>query len=96
MTWDLSNIPSILRPDLEDRLARLAASADSAAADAPSRHRASLPFVWACSHFVAEACLRDRGLLAWLFAERRLDEPASEEALRQDLEANLDPAADDA
>jgi glutamate-ammonia-ligase adenylyltransferase len=82
----------VLRPALEPRLAALAARggipvAGTAASDAVA---ASLPLVWACSDFVAESCLRDAGLLAWLVGEDRLHEKATREALAQDLAS--DPA----
>ncbi len=92
MSFDLSWIPPVLRPALEPRLAALAARggipvAGTAASDAVA---ASLPLVWACSDFVAESCLRDAGLLAWLVGEDRLHEKATREALAQDLAS--DPA----
>jgi glutamate-ammonia-ligase adenylyltransferase len=92
VSFDLSWIPPVLRPALEPRLAALAARggipvAGTAASDAVA---ASLPLVWACSDFVAESCLRDAGLLAWLVGEDRLHEKATREALAQDLAS--DPA----
>ena len=56
----------------------------------------SLPTVWACSDFVADACLRDESLLPWLFTEGRLQDGTSEESLNADLAARLDPAGDEA
>ncbi|MDQ1309908.1 MAG: [glutamine synthetase] adenylyltransferase / [glutamine synthetase]-adenylyl-L-tyrosine, partial [Pseudomonadota bacterium] len=47
----------------------------------------ALPLVWACSDFVADACLRDRELLPWLFAARRLSEPQELADLERDLES---------
>ena len=92
MRHDLSRIPPVLRPALEPRLAALAArggapAGDTAASDAVA---ASLPLVWACSDFVAESCLRDAGLLAWLVGEDRLHGKATREGLAQDLAS--DPA----
>lgn len=116
MSFDLSAIPEILRPSLEQRLARLGEPAGAQcastagdgsdvaprAADAPLTNAlasgplaASLPMVWACSDFVADACLRDATLLPWLGAAGRLDEAAGVDALSSDLAANLDASADD-
>jgi glutamate-ammonia-ligase adenylyltransferase len=55
-----------------------------------------LPTVWACSDFVADACLRDERLLPWLLAEGRLHEGISEELLNADFDSRLDPAGDEA
>jgi [glutamine synthetase] adenylyltransferase / [glutamine synthetase]-adenylyl-L-tyrosine phosphorylase len=88
MDWDLTNIPAVLRPALEERLAQLAVQENVP--------RAALPMVWACSDFVADACLRDARLLPWLFDQRRLFDTATEDGLQADLESGLDPAGDDA
>jgi glutamate-ammonia-ligase adenylyltransferase len=77
-----------LRPALEERLAQLAVQENF--------RRATLPMVWACSDFVADACLRDARLLPWLFDQRRLFDTATEAGLQADLESGLDPAGDDA
>jgi glutamate-ammonia-ligase adenylyltransferase len=86
--WDLTKIPTVLRPTLEERLAQLALQENVP--------RAALPMVWACSDFVADACLRDARLLPWLFDQRRLFDTATEDGLQADLESGLDPAGDDA
>jgi glutamate-ammonia-ligase adenylyltransferase len=93
VSFDLSPVAAVLRPALEPRLASLAAqggmpAGGTAASDALA---ASLPAVWACSDFVAESCLRDAGLLAWLAGDGRLGEEATRDALLQDLAS--DPAA---
>ena len=116
MSFDLSAIPEILRPALEQRLARLGESAclqgasaaldssdvASRAADAPLTDAlasgslaGSLPMVWACSDFVADACLRDASLLPWLGAAGGLDEPVRADALESELAAGLDAFVDD-
>ncbi len=98
MAWDLTRIPSPLRPALEERLSQLTEKGPPtiAGADADGALIAALPVVWACSDFVADACLRDTGLLPWLCGERRLRERVTEESLQADFAAGLDPAGDDA
>ena len=91
MAWDLAHIPAPLRPALEERLRE--GSVPSGEGTDPC---GKLPMVWACSDFVADACLRDARLLPWLFGERRLLDTANEPTLVADLEAGLDPAGDDA
>ena len=87
MNWPLESIPSALRPAVEERLARL--DEQGGLADVPHEPGAAdaLPLVWACSDFVADACLRDRELLPWLFAARRLSEPQELADLERDLES---------
>jgi glutamate-ammonia-ligase adenylyltransferase len=62
-----------LRATLEARLQELAENGglptDGAASAALA---ATLPRVWTCSEFVAQACLRDAELLPWLAADGRL------------------------
>jgi len=93
---DLSGIPEILRPGLDARIAQLAGQGglpvEGPAADALS---SSLPFVWACSDFAADACLRDARLLGWLAGPGRTRDMATREWLAADFAAGLDPAADD-
>jgi len=87
LNWPLESIPSALRPAVEERLARL--DEQGGLADVPHEPGAAdaLPLVWACSDFVADACLRDRELLPWLFAARRLSEPQELADLERDLES---------
>jgi glutamate-ammonia-ligase adenylyltransferase len=81
-----------------DRGASPAADVRAAAAAADLRETAGtadLPRVWACSDFVADACLRDRDLLAWLFDGRRLYESIDEVGLVDDLARDVDADGDD-
>ncbi len=65
--FDTSAIPQLLQPRLGHHLAALAErDGGSAAPELLSGLADSLPRVWACSDFVAEACLRDDALLGWL------------------------------
>ena len=110
MAWDLMNIPPVLRAALAEKLAvgEMGTFTDfsSDVADAPDEKSVnvpispaasfSLPTVWACSDFVADACLRDERLLPWLAAEGRLQDGVSEQSLNADLVARLDPAGDEA
>jgi len=93
---DLSAIPAVLRPALEQRLAQLAERGGlPPGADAAGVAR-SLARVWACSDFVADACLRDAALLPWLCEAGRLHATATEEGLERELADDLAPADDDA
>jgi len=101
MDWDLSSIPPLLRPRLEERLTELGtlpfSSVSSGVVEAGrSVVPGSLPRVWTCSDFVADACLRDPTLLTWLAEGQRLARRPDERALRSDLESGLAPDADDA
>jgi glutamate-ammonia-ligase adenylyltransferase len=89
---DLSNIPPELRASLEEKMGTFPYSG-LANGDVPID---SLPVVWACSDFVAAACLRDETLLPWLFSEGRLQDGVTEDSLNADLESELDPADDEA
>jgi hypothetical protein len=51
---------------IEEKLAVLATRAAPAQSAAAVVIAADLPYVWACSSFAADACLRDTGLLQWL------------------------------
>ncbi len=102
MNWDLTHIPEVLRPALAEKLARLqdmgTETQQCLLSAAENQHVGiySLPLVWACSDFVADACLRDARLLPWLLDGRRLLEGVTEEALNAELAVGLDPAGDDA
>jgi glutamate-ammonia-ligase adenylyltransferase len=95
MHWDLTRIPTLLRPGIEQRLEQLE-ERGGLPAGVGRDQAASLPIVWACSDFVANACARDPGLLPWLMGAARLPEPATADGLAADLEADLDPKGDDA
>ena len=95
MAFDLTAVPEPLRAMLERRLETLAAQGGAPAGEAGSYDviASSLPLVWACSDFVAEACLRDPHLLSWLAAQGRLNEAATSEWLAADFAAGEDSAA---
>jgi hypothetical protein len=100
MNWDLAHIPDVLRPALAEKLARLADMGTGTQQGLPSAEEeqpaglSALPLVWACSDFVADACLRDATLLRWLCDGRQLSEGVTEDELNADLAAGLDPAGD--
>lgn len=80
--------------------ARAGASPGGTAVSDPSSVAAgrlwtTLPLVWTCSDFVAEACLRDATLLPWLAVPGRLDEAATPGVLAADLGPEIDAAPDD-
>ncbi len=98
MPLDLSRIPEILRPSLEQRLDALSGAGGLPEGDTGDRAvvAETLALVWACSDFVAESCLRDTRVLRWLADEGRLREAATREWLERDLALPADTAADDA
>ncbi|HSQ70195.1 MAG TPA: hypothetical protein VLM41_08920, partial [Steroidobacteraceae bacterium] len=95
---DSSKIPELLRPRLANHLAALAQRDGAAASlELPSRLADSLPRVWACSDFVAEACLRDEALLEWLGSTAgRLHGSADRQWLAAGLEDLIGGNDDDA
>jgi [glutamine synthetase] adenylyltransferase / [glutamine synthetase]-adenylyl-L-tyrosine phosphorylase len=97
MPFDLSRVPEPLRQALAGRIESLVErGGPPTQGDAAEDVVRSLPLVWACSDFVAEACLRDRGLLTWLAGPGRLHEASTREWLEADLAAEAAGAADDA
>ena len=56
---------------------------------------ASLGYVFACSAFVAHACVRDAGLLPWLAADARLLEELDVEAYQAGVDAATSPGTTD-
>jgi glutamate-ammonia-ligase adenylyltransferase len=74
------NVPEPLLASIADKLAQL--EQRPALPDTPSAASISqsLRYVWACSAFAADACLRDAGLLPWLAAEGRLLQQLDPEA----------------
>jgi glutamate-ammonia-ligase adenylyltransferase len=93
---DLSAIPEPLRPALAGHLESLEAQggppSSGEAADEVTR---SLPMVWTCSDFVADACRRDARLLPWLAGPGRLRQASTREWLEADLATEFGAAADD-
>jgi len=77
MTTALRSIPALLRGQLDEKLERLAAlGGPGAQGECRDALAATLPYVWACSDFVAEACLRYPATLEWLAGAGRLCEDA--------------------
>jgi len=96
---DLTTLPILLRPALEPRLAHLAERGALPPGAGAAEIARSLARVWACSDFVADACLRDAALLPWLCEPGRLHATTSEDELERDLHGGLGglgPADDDA
>jgi glutamate-ammonia-ligase adenylyltransferase len=96
MSWNLDAIPPLLRPALEARLAVLTGQDALPAGPEAAALIDSLPLVWACSDFVAEACLRDAALLPWLASGDRLHVTLDAAALEQELQEDLAAAGDEA
>ncbi|MCJ7452489.1 MAG: bifunctional [glutamate--ammonia ligase]-adenylyl-L-tyrosine phosphorylase/[glutamate--ammonia-ligase] adenylyltransferase [Steroidobacteraceae bacterium] len=90
MELDLSAVPEPLRLALAGHLESLGAqggppSSGKVAEDVVR----SLPMVWACSDFVADACRRDPRLLPWLADAGRLHEASTREWLEAGLAAEI-------
>ena len=97
MTLDLSAIPDPLRPALAGRVESLAAQGGPPTeGDAVEAVARSLALVWACSDFVADACLRDPRLLPWLAGPGRLEADATRDWLEADLASEVATDPDDA
>jgi [glutamine synthetase] adenylyltransferase / [glutamine synthetase]-adenylyl-L-tyrosine phosphorylase len=97
MSLDPSATPEALRPSLAERLASLAGQGGPpTAGPAAAAIARSLPLVWACSDFAAEACARDSRLLPWLAGPGRLEDGATRDWLEADLAADVAPGLDDA
>ena len=92
---DLSSVPELLRPAVQDKLARLADAGRDLDNGAVPTLRAEIPRVWAGSDFVAETWLRDPAFSDWLAGPGRLREPADEAWLAAQLAEAIAPDADD-
>ena len=77
MSANLSDLPSRLLPDIE--------TAEWREILAEQRIRETLPRVWACSEFVATACLRAPGLLRELSASGPLFERVADDAFAREV-----------
>ena len=83
--YDTAGLPGPLRDPVLRRLERLAERGDALDGPRAARIVATLARVWACSDFVADACEREPGVLAWLASDGRL----SDDATRDWLEAGV-------
>ena len=96
MTPALRAVPEALRTPLDEKLARLdAAGGPPQSGGCVATVAASLHYVWACSDFVADACLRDGGLLAWLADGGRLESDADRAWYEAGIAASTASAADE-
>ena len=94
---DLAGIPALLQPALAGRLESLQVQGGApTSGDAAEDVVRSLPMVWVCSDFVADACLRDPRLLPWLADAGRLHEESTREWLEADLATELGADAGEA
>ena len=69
--YDTAGLPGPLRDPVQRRLERLVERGDAFDGPHAARIVATLVRVWACSDFVADACEREPGVLAWLASEGR-------------------------
>ncbi len=87
---DISAVPEPLRFALAGHLESLEAQGGPPSSGKVADDVAcSLPMVWACSDFVADACRRDPLLLPWLADAGRLHEASTREWLEADLAAEI-------
>jgi [glutamine synthetase] adenylyltransferase / [glutamine synthetase]-adenylyl-L-tyrosine phosphorylase len=86
-------LPAPFADAVAERLARVGADPVPAAAPSGPQVLATLPYVWACSAFVADACERDRDLLAWLADGARLLEEWSRDDYVRAVDAATQPGA---
>src|SRR4029079_7480728 len=86
MSANLPDVPSRLLTDVEARLAAARENDELAWQEilAENRVRETLPRVWACSEFVATACLRAPQLLRELSASGALFERAADDAIARE------------
>jgi glutamate-ammonia-ligase adenylyltransferase len=85
--FETGAIPAVLRPALLGRLEELGERVRWPEDGDDGVVVRSLPLVFACSDFVADACLRDPSLLPWLCSEGRLCGSPGLADLERDLEA---------
>jgi glutamate-ammonia-ligase adenylyltransferase len=85
------------RAAIADKLARLEEQPSLPQTPAAAAIAGSLHYVWACSAFVADSCLRDAGLLGWLATDGRLLEGIDADAFVRAVDDGTHPgSADDA
>ena len=84
-------VPELIRAGIVDKLERLAARPTLPDTPAAAAITESLDYVWACSAFAADACLRDAGLLEWLATQGRLLEHVDAEWYAQTADADTPP-----
>ena len=65
-------VPAEAAGSVDEKRERLAGRPPLPETPAAAAIESSLRYVWACSAFVADACLRDAGLLPWLATDGRL------------------------
>ena len=86
MKSDISSIPELLRPRLDQHLEQLAEQEGMPAqGNCAAEVAGTLPMVWSCSDFAVQSCLRDAGLLPWLAGDGRLTIPADSAWLASEL-----------
>jgi glutamate-ammonia-ligase adenylyltransferase len=97
VTRSLPPVPELLRPGLAEKLVRLdGAGGPPTGGDSAAAITATLEYAWACSEFVADSCLRDRALLAWLAGAGRLERHADPAWFQAGIEDAVAGATDDA
>jgi glutamate-ammonia-ligase adenylyltransferase len=88
-------VPARFEAAIAEPLERLASMPSIPATEAGARLQATLRYVWACSAFCAEACLRDAGLLEWLATDGRLLERLDRPDYAGMVETATRPGTDD-
>ena len=88
-------LPAPLAASIAGKLERLAELDPLPTTAAGAEIEASLPLVWACSSFCAEACLRDPDLLPWLATGGGLLQDLDRDACARAIEAATAPGTTD-
>lgn len=91
-TPDFSSLPGFLAEALDSQWQRYV----EAGGAVPSALQQALPTVWAGSDYVSECMVRTPSLADWLASPGRLEAPLSAAALRDEVEAALADADDEA
>jgi [glutamine synthetase] adenylyltransferase / [glutamine synthetase]-adenylyl-L-tyrosine phosphorylase len=89
------DVPERFAGDVDEMRQVLAERAPLPATEAGATLSTSLRFVWACSRFAANACLRDAGLLPWLATGGRLLDDLDVADFRTAVDAAAAPGASD-
>jgi glutamate-ammonia-ligase adenylyltransferase len=92
---DLTVVPHELRTSVLEAVARFDQLGTSVASTLSAALARQLPQVWACSRFVADACIREPELLTWLADPATLTATLSDGQLEADLAGRLAAATDE-
>jgi glutamate-ammonia-ligase adenylyltransferase len=86
-------LPAALATRVDEQLARLGDPAPLPRTPAADTLETTLRYVWACSAFVPDACVRDEDLLAWLAGDGRLLDDVEPAWFQAAVDADAPPGA---